>query len=203
MLAHQTVAEHAPHGEDVSILTRFFDDGVNAACWQRSLSAPLQHYAQYLCQTTPLSLNRQVDEHSVRHLLERHLPEHAARHQLIDDVQLLVAMAMVLFDANNIGLRLRVLDNAMCPKFHVDKLMCRWLCTYHGAATEWLANDDVARQSMTALTEQPRYASCGEVMLLKGEAWPGNAGNGLVHRSPAIQNKATKRLLLSLDPMSS
>ena len=37
-----------------------------------------------------------------------------------------------------------------------------------------------------------------DVALLKGEAWQGNQGAGLVHRSPALP-KGQHRLFLSLD----
>ena len=32
--------------------------------------------------------------------------------------------------------------------------------------------------------------------LLKGECWEGNQGAGLVHRSPKLENKAQRRLML-------
>ena len=40
----------------------------------------------------------------------------------------------------------------------------------------------------------------GELVLLKGEAWPDNGGRGAVHRSPAVSD-ATPRLVLTLDPL--
>jgi G3E family GTPase len=40
--------------------------------------------------------------------------------------------------------------------------------------------------------------ACGDVALLKGERWEGNANAGLVHRSPAV-TAGTRRLLLTLD----
>jgi hypothetical protein len=41
----------------------------------------------------------------------------------------------------------------------------------------------------------------GEIALLKGEAWAGNKGAGLVHRSPCLES-GESRLLLSLDFVS-
>ena len=32
----------------------------------------------------------------------------------------------------------------------------------------------------------------------KGECWQGNEGAGLVHRSPKVENKAQRRLLLTI-----
>lgn len=41
-----------------------------------------------------------------------------------------------------------------------------------------------------------RSLQAGQVAILKGEKWLGNEGAGLIHRSPASEQR---RLLLSLD----
>jgi hypothetical protein len=38
----------------------------------------------------------------------------------------------------------------------------------------------------------------GDVALFKGEAWEGNEGFGVVHRSPSVPDN-TQRLLLTID----
>jgi hypothetical protein len=40
-----------------------------------------------------------------------------------------------------------------------------------------------------------RYA----IALMKGEKWPGNRGNGLVHRSPRIIGSGQRRVLFKID----
>lgn len=50
----------------------------------------------------------------------------------------MVDMFCCLFELKRAGLRLTVLDRAMCPRFHVDRVPCRLVTTYLGAATEWL-----------------------------------------------------------------
>ncbi|MET0403973.1 MAG: DUF1826 domain-containing protein [Cystobacter sp.] len=45
-----------------------------------------------------------------------------------------------------------------------------------------------------------RAASTGDLVLLKGEAWPDNQGRGAVHRSPTASTD-TPRLVLTLDPL--
>lgn len=37
------------------------------------------------------------------------------------------------------------------------------------------------------------------IVLLKGELWPGNAGQGLIHRSPALLADEAPRVLVALD----
>ena len=102
----------------------------------------------------------------------------------------------------HVGLRLAVLNTAMCPKFHVDRVPCRLICTYAGAGTQWHAPEDVERLGNGRVATRPEAAGkqlkLGDVALLKGEAWDGNEGRGLVHRSPAA-TKNTPRLVLTLD----
>lgn len=43
-------------------------------------------------------------------------------------------------------------------------------------------------------------AAAGDVVLLKGDSWPGNAGRGAIHRSPA-QSANEARLVLTLDAL--
>jgi len=107
-----------------------------------------------------------------------------------------------------------VLDKAMCPKFHVDRVPCRLLTTFQGIATEWLPHNKVNRDKLgpgsqgKADSESGLYTSpediqqlqAGHVALLKGELWEGNENAGLVHRSPAVPN-GERRLLLTLDFM--
>ena len=43
-----------------------------------------------------------------------------------------------------------------------------------------------------------KYLNQGDVALLKGEAWKGNEGSGLIHRSPTLDSNS-RRLLLTID----
>ena len=106
--------------------------------------------------------------------------------------------------ARRIGLRLRVLDKPMCPRFHVDHVPLRLVTTYQGAASEWLDESGLDRRLLggaqaEVVDEQLIHSlSTGDVALLKGERWEGNEGAGLVHRSPRAE-PGLARLLLTLD----
>jgi Protein of unknown function (DUF1826) len=119
-----------------------------------------------------------------------------------------------LFELENVGLRFGMLDKAMCPKFHVDHVPCRLVCTYGGIGTEFLQDtfvnraklgsgsgglsDDVSgliKGDMDAISTMPAYG----IGLLKGSKWEGNEQNGAVHRSPKLSEKSPRRLLLTLD----
>ena len=121
-------------------------------------------------------------------------------------------MFACLFDQDAIGLRLRVIDTPMCPRFHVDQVPCRLITTYAGPATEWVPNEFADRNKLGAgnnglsdeasgLLMQPnpiKSLQTGDVALLKGGGWKGNEDKGLVHRSPN-NSDGQKSLLLTLD----
>lgn len=118
-----------------------------------------------------------------------------------------------LADRRHIQAQLSSISSDMCRKFHTDFVDLRLLCTYSGPATEWLRDVDVVRESLArfdlGLEEANRavlrpgatvqHAMAGDVVLLKGDTWPGNEGLGAVHRSPPIEEAGERRLLLRLD----
>ena len=131
----------------------------------------------------------------------------------LTDVEYLVGLFRDLFEADDLGLRLRTLDKAMCPRFHVDRVAVRLICTYGGAGTEWLPEAAASRDKLGhgacgqadedsgllldpgAIRTMPAFA----IGLLKGELWDGNQGRGAVHRSPRPTPRYPRRLLLTLD----
>ncbi|MEO1170725.1 MAG: DUF1826 domain-containing protein, partial [Myxococcota bacterium] len=118
-----------------------------------------------------------------------------------------------LVDQRHVEAQLSSVTSDMCRKFHTDWVSLRLLCTLVGPATEWLRDEDVDRQSLgrfdLGLDEANRavlrsgasiqHAMPGDVVLLKGDAWPGNEGKGAVHRSPPVESSGERRLLLKLD----
>jgi hypothetical protein len=129
------------------------------------------------------------------------------------DIANLVSIFSHLFELENIGLRLGMLDKAMCPRFHVDHVPCRLVCTYGGIGTQWLEDAYVDRSKLgsrsgglsddlsglivdaEAIGTMPNYA----IGLLKGSRWEGNEQHGAVHRSPHLSAEFPRRLLLTLD----
>ena len=49
-----------------------------------------------------------------------------------------------------VGLRLEIIERAMCPRFHVDHVGIRMLCTYRGPGTEWLDDEAADRNFLGA-----------------------------------------------------
>lgn len=203
-LAHRPVDIFQVFGETPQVLAEVLQDGVNLAVWRRRLPAQLEDFAALVISLgQPLADQRVIDvNEEQKPVLPDLLREAADLHgyeAFVADVTWLVAAYTCLVGARRVGLRLRVLDGPMCPRFHVDNVPLRLLTTYVGPGSEWLQERDSGCGEL--YTAEPsvdniQQLQAGEVAILKGEKWQGNEGAGLVHRSPSAQQG---RLLLSLD----
>jgi hypothetical protein len=108
-----------------------------------------------------------------------------------------------LFEAHRVGVRLCLADRPMCPRFHVDDVVCRLVVTLAGPGSEFLDDRDAHRAALgvhQSAVERPgatiHRLEPLDVGLFKGEAWPGMAGRAVVHRSPP---GATRRLVMTVD----
>jgi len=106
-----------------------------------------------------------------------------------------------------VELRLEVVSDDACHRFHVDRTRLRLVCTYRGPGTEWLDDGQVDREALMGHLPnesilrhgQPARMQTGWVGLMKGETFPANQGMGLVHRSPPIAGTGETRIFLCLD----
>lgn len=185
-------------GESPQVLTEVLQDGVNLAVWQRQLPVHVADFAQVLlslgqplAESLTLELQPDDDAPALRGLAAAYA-DLQGYEGFICDVRWLVGAYACLLDARRVGLRLRALEGAMCPRFHVDHVPARLICTYAGPGSEWLTAPDAV---------QVEQLSTGDVAVLKGERWLGNEGQGLVHRSPAVP-AGQRRLMLTLDWMA-
>ena len=204
---------------DANVLPQIYNQDTNIVIWQRDLEQTLTNAVNTLITANalkPLELAVSPDD-AFDQLIKALKPEDNNRDEikaLCEDITLLVEMFCCLFDLKHAGLRLKILDKPMCPRFHVDKIPCRLVTTYQGVATQWLNHSDVNRSKLgTGNLGKPDEESGlikslnninqlteGDVALLKGEYWDENEGAGLVHRSPPLAGtNSAPRLLLTLD----
>ena len=114
------------------------------------------------------------------------------------DIVRLATVYTDLIGCPETGLRFVGLEGAMCPRFHIDRVGVRLLCTYRGPGTQW------GRRDALLPIDSPPASPVGQarafdVLLLKGSTWPGNEHLGAVHRSPDPGRASYPRLLLSID----
>lgn len=198
---------------EAEVLADIYEENVNIATWQRTLSSELLSAAQHILSSNhSFRVSTSVSPQDTFDSLYETLGNDAHARAISNDITEIVSMFCCLFDLERVGLRLATLERAMCPKFHVDRVPCRLVTTYSGIATQWLPHQDVNREKLGTGSQGKRdeesglYISqsdiqqlkAGDVALLKGESWLGNEGAGLVHRSPSVTD-GEKRLLLTLD----
>lgn len=212
-IQEQVKARKAAISHHPSVFAEIYQDDVNIAIWQRDLSVEVDDCVQKILDTNSnyeKTLVVKPNDAYTKLIQADSMLQNAQ--VLCQDIAELVDMFCLLYELKQVGLRLATLDRAMCPRFHVDRVPCRLVCTYHGVASEWLAHDKVDRSKLGKgnkglVDEESGLYQCeqdinrlkvGDVAMLKGELWHGNENAGLVHRSPQVHT-GEKRLLLTLD----
>ena len=206
LMQNRTRYQH--QGSTPETLTKILQDDTNLAVWQRQLPLHISDFAQLL-----LSLNEPLAESLCLELakedaepdltgLASGFRDLEGYEGFVADLKWLVSAFACLLGAKRIGLRLRVLDKAMCPRFHVDHVPVRLITTYAGVGSQWLKEGTMDRQQLGQANAesqaQIQQLNSGDVALLKGEKWHGNEGFGLIHRSPQLA-AGERRLILTLD----
>ncbi|UDM17576.1 DUF1826 domain-containing protein [Vogesella sp. XCS3] len=199
--------------DDLAGLPAILQPQVQLLHWQRGLSPAIGSYVAGLAAAGQLGLGMrgQLSPGEQPHLVS--WPPAAGRDAAAGDLALLADLFGTLLGCPQVGWRIEVLQQAMCPRFHVDRTGMRLVCTWQGAGTEWLAEADADRRYLGAASDgQPDADSglmrggkvgrsaAGDVLLLKGSLWQGNAGRGAIHRSPAVASKVP-RVMLALDAL--
>jgi hypothetical protein len=175
-------------------LTRIFDEDTNIAIWQRSANAHATPLIDSLLSAGVLGGGWRTVLDMAQPLLPAlrpHLPP--GSDSWLDDIAGLAELYADLLGCPHIGIRL--------------------LCTYRGPATDWLDNSAADRRWLGAssgglpdgasgLILDPAGVHAAEawsVVLLKGDLWQGNSGNGVIHRSPDVLPENGPRILLAMD----
>ena len=197
----------------IDVLADIYQENTNIVVWKRSLTDELLEASISILSTNPdLEISLVVSPQDTVSNLQARLDSSKMAMILIEDIHKLVNMFCDLFDLKRVGLRLTSLKHAMCPRFHVDNVPCRLITTYQGIATEWLSHGNADRSklgvgnkgkpdSQSGIYQDEtdiQQLSQGDVALLKGEAWVGNEGKGLIHRSPQLYDQSS-RLILTID----
>lgn len=199
--------------DNPDVLTQIYNEDINLVIYEREATTEVIQYVRKLLKLKPsYSFTHAVDLNQIKQNLKKALPDYDFRDSFINDLYTICDMFAVLFGLEKIGLRLSVLEHAMCPRFHVDNIPCRLLTTYGDTGTEWLSEENLDRNKLGrgnkgmpdeisgiySSANQINRMNSYDIALLKGESWPNNERKGVVHRSPAI-DKTKPRLLLSLD----
>jgi hypothetical protein len=208
-----TAPPASPHAmsDQPDVLYRILGPGVNLSLWQRPSQWVISRELSALrasdlpdvrCWTSRASF----DDDLCALLRQQDLDPLAFTNWRIDLVRL-AEMFFAITEGRDVALRLETTEDDGCRRFHVDRTHLRLLCTYRGPATEWLTDAQVDRVAQANGAPNDCIIRGGEpsqfqpfwVGILKGDAYPDNAGHGLVHRSPPIVGSGQVRVLFCLD----
>jgi Protein of unknown function (DUF1826) len=206
-------AEHYYYAPAVADLAAIQQRPINIAIHERKPPEDLKESIHSLVNSSfkGFELTVRVDN-EVRLQMERSfidksiLPIHVLN-PLIEDIELLIYQFAAICKAEQVRVHLKTIVNDACRKFHIDGYDLRLLCSYAGPGTEWTYNENVNRKYLGEGTNEQIIKDRGyinqlksyDVVILKGELPHKRTGNGIVHRSPAIEQIRERRLVLRID----
>ena len=184
--------------DEIEGLVHLFDGNTAGVIWRRRMQKGMQSWLDTLpvdqLPTGRIVLPALKVRSAVTELMNiSEMPDCAERQLLLDDICLLAHEFDELFAPAYLRLRFDVVTTNKCPKFHIDHVAARLLCTYRGVGTEYSFLDDQKRPAEIFIT--PNCAA----IVLRGAKWPTDRANNLVHRSPEINDVNETRLLLVID----
>lgn len=121
------------------------------------------------------------------------ITSHTAKRWVAEDAQNLAVQLARILCVDDVLLRVEVVKDNACRKFHRDAIRARLICTYIGPGTEFWAG--AGANGPDPIETVPT----GCPILLKGKAWPGSSQSTLLHRSPPIEGTETSRLVVVID----
>ncbi|WP_208430460.1 DUF1826 domain-containing protein [Methyloceanibacter sp. wino2] len=183
------------------VLDEIWSPGCAAAIWRRELPSHFQAWIDTLEPDSLPDVRIVVPSNGVHDALcalfdEQGVPASEGRATLARDAAELASTFARIMNANTVRLRLDVIGDNACRKFHVDNVAARLLCTYRGRGTQYGRVRSGGDPSV--IHELP----AGAVGLFRGALWPSMEETGIVHRSPPISGSGETRLLLVIDPVS-
>jgi hypothetical protein len=198
---------------DVEEVARIFDAGVEIVVLRRDVDPAIARYLDQAVSRGGLGSGVRLTFPAQKALPALGLPEFPGLEALRADVAHLVEIYGDLVGSPHVGLRVEITHQAMCPRFHVDRVGIRLLCTYRGPGTEWLADFGAdrsrlgpgacgLRDEVSGLIVDPAAlgrARTFDVVVLKGGLGQGDETRGAIHRSPSPAPAERPRVLLALD----
>ncbi len=213
-----SIADHNPESwqiaEDPMVFTELFLSEKHIAIWQRDTQQTISRYFDTCFEHLGQGLRTVYALKTLKQALLKDLPEGQGKTEVIEDIYLLADMLTCLFDCQDVGIRLAPITSAMCPRFHIDNIPARLVCTYLGDGTQWLPGEVVSHSKLghgaNGLPDDESGLYCDataiqqlksfDVGILKGSSWHDDVTKAVVHRSCPIEI-GQKRVLLTLDPM--
>jgi hypothetical protein len=197
--------KNASLGKDINILHDIHLNKINISIYQRTiqhLEKEIMHFLDQDIQIKAEGTSKNIIETFKGYFLDQGFLDG----YLLKDFSTLLKFFETTSKATHFKVFISSIETDMCSRFHADANELRLLCTYYGPATLWLPEEAENRSAYYSgkenkqIIKKPKLiqqAKTGDVLILKGALYP-NA-NAIIHRSPSIQKKGEKRLLLRID----
>lgn len=114
----------------------------------------------------------------------------AVQEWISSDIALLSRHFADIMALNAVDLRMEIVSDDACRKFHQDTVSARLICTYSGPGTEFGVSMDGGDPDVVY------SVPTGCPVLLKGKSWSGASQPLTVHRSPPVEGTGVSRLLV-------
>lgn len=197
--------------DDVAGLAVLFEDAVSLVVLRGALARTVDPSAPWLARDRDARVVVDPEAQAFTGLLPHDAG--AADEAVLDALAPLVEVFAALAECARVGVRLAVTGAAMCPRFHVDHVGLRAAVTLLGPGTEWLDHRDVDRarlghraggladdrSGLLRAGAVVHRAEAGDLVLMKGAAWPDNELRAAVHRSPRVDG--ARRVVVTLDAL--
>jgi hypothetical protein len=183
--------------EELNALTK---SDVGGLIYQRSLPDYVRTWFDHLPPSNLRDVNTTFEtKHLVREVEmachEAGLPKSSQRDWVQEDIVSQAEMFANMMQASSMRLRLDIVTDNACAKFHIDNVYARLICTYRGPGTQYCTSQD-------NIPLEPNHSvPTGSPIILKGKKWPDKVLTPLRHRSPPIEGQAITRVVLVLDPL--
>ncbi|ARE84110.1 hypothetical protein ROSMUCSMR3_02641 [Roseovarius mucosus] len=193
-----TLATGVARGDSPGILHQVTRAGQAAAIWTRQREAGLAEWIDGVAVENLPQARCYCTAQRARAVAQAAcegagLPIGRAREVLCDDIGALAVLFGQVMGRSALHLRLEVVRDDACRKFHLDQVPARLLCSYRGAGTEYgLMRAQGDPQPVCRM-------ATGDVGIFRGALWSGDEMSGVVHRSPPLAGFGAARLLLVLD----
>ena len=199
MISTKKIApSNASFGRELSALMDIHKEEKNIAIYQRDIS-PL-HKTLHNLEDQSIECRAIGSITEITETLDTYFSDHLPKSKVLqNDIIDLLYRFQEVAKVDSFRIYFATIDNDMCRKFHTDINTLRLLCTYVGPGTLWLS-DEIADQDpdQDFIHEEDIYqVETGNVLILKGALYP-NA-KAVMHRSPSIESKGSRRLLLRID----
>ncbi len=169
----------------------------SAVIWQHQLSVFVEEEINELLNEPHFS---RIDVKGKAQPIALYLQKHLPFSNLRNHIELLINSFVRQTKTEELRLTLSVIDSDMCRKFHTDIIDYRLVCTYFGEGTLFVLPEN------EKLVETPKECieqlAVGEAMLFRGALSSSKENPALLHKSPIISTKGTKRLFLRLDTLN-